>query len=107
MLAVMTSTSTSPLSFMDCKNSNPSLHCGKSELEPIKTAILRINPPLGMSLRFKERKEPNRYDLTPPNVPGERIELSWNYFHTILSRSEERRVGKEWRSRWSPYHLKK
>src|SRR2546430_5872393 len=22
-------------------------------------------------------------------------------------RSEERRVGKEWRSRWSPYHLKK
>src|SRR6201989_3672255 len=25
----------------------------------------------------------------------------------IASRSEERRVGKEWRSRWSPYHLKK
>src|SRR2546429_5492498 len=25
----------------------------------------------------------------------------------ILSRSEERRVGKECRSRWSPYHLKK
>src|SRR2546429_7898190 len=23
------------------------------------------------------------------------------------TRSEERRVGKEWRSRWSPYHLKK
>src|SRR4051794_41860935 len=22
-------------------------------------------------------------------------------------RSEERRVGKEWRSRWGPYHLKK
>src|SRR2546425_11214540 len=22
----------------------------------------------------------------------------------ILDRSEERRVGKEWRSRWSPYH---
>src|ERR1019366_10569629 len=22
-------------------------------------------------------------------------------------RSEERRVGKKWRSRWSPYHLKK
>src|ERR1041385_1181226 len=25
----------------------------------------------------------------------------------ILSRSEERRVGKECRSRWSPYHYKK
>ena len=24
--------------------------------------------------------------------------------HTISSRSEERRVGKECRSRWSPYH---
>src|ERR1039458_10807318 len=23
------------------------------------------------------------------------------------TRSEERRVGKEWRSRWAPYHLKK
>ena len=25
-------------------------------------------------------------------------------FHNISSRSEERRVGKECRSRWSPYH---
>ena len=29
------------------------------------------------------------------------IELSDDYF---LDRSEERRVGKECRSRWSPYH---
>src|SRR2546426_11431998 len=26
------------------------------------------------------------------------------YFHVIRLRSEERRVGKECRSRWSPYH---
>src|SRR2546425_8747231 len=26
---------------------------------------------------------------------------------TPTTRSEERRVGEEWRSRWSPYHLKK
>ena len=25
-------------------------------------------------------------------------------FDTLLTRSEERRVGKECRSRWSPYH---
>src|SRR5689334_14859967 len=25
----------------------------------------------------------------------------------VPARSEERRVGKEWRSRWSPYHEKK
>ena len=27
-----------------------------------------------------------------------------SYMHTVKSRSEERRVGKECRSRWSPYH---
>src|SRR5688572_33389850 len=33
----------------------------------------------------------------------------WKFFHLgkFLGRSEERRVGKECRSRWSPYHLKK
>ena len=29
-----------------------------------------------------------------PDLPG----------HGLSDRSEERRVGKEWRSRWSPYH---
>ena len=28
----------------------------------------------------------------------------WNELLTLLARSEERRVGKECRSRWSPYH---
>ena len=27
-----------------------------------------------------------------------------NIYHYLRSRSEERRVGKECRSRWSPYH---
>ena len=33
----------------------------------------------------------------------------WEYkdFGTYTTRSEERRVGKECRSRWSPYHKKK
>ena len=30
--------------------------------------------------------------------------LSLNSFPGIVTRSEERRVGKECRSRWSPYH---
>src|SRR5204863_3876550 len=29
------------------------------------------------------------------------------FFHRSIERSEERRVGKECRSRWSPYHEKK
>ena len=27
-----------------------------------------------------------------------------SYARVSVQRSEERRVGKEWRSRWSPYH---
>ena len=32
------------------------------------------------------------------------FDLGHNFFDTADSRSEERRVGKECRSRWSPYH---
>src|SRR5256885_1368502 len=49
---------------------------------------------------------PVRVKVTPP-MPGS--PMSWTplpfvSFHTKLPRSEERRVGKECRSRWSPYH---
>ena len=30
--------------------------------------------------------------------------INWNEAENLASRSEERRVGKECRSRWSPYH---
>src|ERR1044071_10080054 len=33
---------------------------------------------------------------------GDTVHVSFD-----VTRSEERRVGKEWRSRWSPYHQKK
>ena len=32
------------------------------------------------------------------------LAVSWNLFSYFAQRSEERRVGKECRSRWSPYH---
>src|SRR5689334_23980268 len=35
------------------------------------------------------------------------ILVGWLFSLTIRTRSEERRVGKECRSRWSPYHYKK
>ena len=31
-------------------------------------------------------------------------EIAHNWENTLTTRSEERRVGKECRSRWSPYH---
>src|SRR5258708_10905503 len=37
----------------------------------------------------------------PQTLPLQRLAAGG---HTLLARSEERRVGKECRSRWSPYH---
>src|SRR2546430_9077364 len=38
---------------------------------------------------------------------SKRLDFSPNRWSNSRMRSEERRVGKEGRSRWSPYHLKK
>ena len=40
--------------------------------------------------------------LKPVFLPGEQVEV--RVVKTGEERSEERRVGKECRSRWSPYH---
>src|SRR3712207_3908965 len=50
-------------------------------------------------LFFVEAKADNPFLHASTNVRRLQVQLEW--------RSEERRVGKECRSRWSPYHLKK
>src|SRR5260370_20946733 len=47
--------------------------------------------------RYGKKKKP--FSERPP-VPTR----SWNRSVPLYARSEERRVGKECRSRWSPYH---
>ena len=46
--------------------------------------------------------------LAPNNYPNNayyfRQDSSFLYYFGLNTRSEERRVGKECRSRWSPYH---
>ena len=46
------------------------------------------------------------YGVTGPNGSGKTslAKVIMGIFPTTSSRSEERRVGKECRSRWSPYH---
>src|SRR3712207_8253095 len=63
---------------------------------------------LGKNLSQGSRSAPDAELL----APGEEAELAFSdeEFHSFrefaerLNRSEERRVGKECRSRWSPYH---
>src|SRR2546430_15465339 len=43
----------------------------------------------------------------PGSRPPKKTEAGSMSSSALHSRSEERRVGKECRSRWSPYHLKK
>ena len=50
-------------------------------------------------------KEDNKVVLTIDGKPFEAdVVMAENGTCNILMRSEERRVGKECRSRWSPYH---
>ena len=76
---------------------NNEMYCGMSDVEvsELKASmedILKKNP---FGLVYNKA-------LTD-NVPG-KINIRPVSYQNHLTRSEERRVGKECRSRWSPYH---
>ena len=53
------------------------------------------------SLQWVDREQLKPNDYNPNKVNRENLKL---LVQSIMTRSEERRVGKECRSRWSPYH---
>ena len=61
---------------------------------------------IGMLCSSSIKDEEGRYESKPPYrsfiLESYTEESAKHYFDT--ARSEERRVGKECRSRWSPYH---
>src|SRR5690554_8146258 len=60
---------------------------------------------IGKLFSFILYGKPGTGKTTIANITAEKSNLE--YFSFNASRSEERRVGKECRSRWSQYHYKK
>ena len=59
----------------------------------------------GVPLRIKLGLDPTAPDLhLGHTVVLNKMRQLQNLGHQVIFRSEERRVGKECRSRWSPYH---
>ena len=54
----------------------------------------------GQNVRLAARLTGRDIDILTPEEYQKGLEILWD----ALQRSEERRVGKECRSRWSPYH---
>ena len=68
------------------------------------TEILKDNYRYHLMLRNLDEQLENKTAITTFNKSDETDTLQKSNINQILSRSEERRVGKECRSRWSPYH---
>src|SRR5689334_25433996 len=63
------------------------------------SAMRKITPTNARTRPMRRERFPARFRLKPPGGGG--------WFRSMTIRSEERRVGKECRYRWSPYHEKK
>ena len=63
------------------------------------------NPSIVLEVIGKEKAHwvPRVRQLSAENPTWSEVELTWAIIEE-MARSEERRVGKECRSRWSPYH---
>src|SRR5256885_16064591 len=78
------------------------LEAGMPEAEPIVKRYLAKNPSAQMRMAYarvllgQQRLDEARQQLVSITVDSPDYAEAW--------RSEERRVGKECRSRWSPYH---
>src|SRR5256886_5409271 len=71
--------------------------------------IFETPPPPTSQVMRKYTTAPHPFVFEPPMGGGiapaaEPLVLGLTLFGRALGRSEERRVGKECRSRWSPYH---
>src|SRR3712207_661714 len=74
-------------------------HAGAVRFNEFRQAVGPV-PPRTLAQRLQELEEAGIVERRVIDARPPRVE----YRLTELGRSEERRVGKECRSRWSPYH---
>ena len=70
----------------------------KSDWKRLDESDVRVRP--GKGSRPRSKRRPEHADARAAMVVG----VDRGRWTCALDRSEERRVGKECRSRWSPYH---
>ena len=63
-----------------------------------------VVPTIAWTLELKEIGQQSLPDLLKAYLQDKHLLLLLDNFEQVVTRSEERRVGKECRSRWSPYH---
>src|SRR2546422_9664432 len=79
----------------------------RSTLFPYTTLFRSRGVPLAISAEDEAGNVASRgipSELRPRRFPRDTIEIKDPFLQVKVPRSEERRVGKECRSRWSPYH---
>ena len=69
-------------------------------------AVFRVEKNKGYTVMSNHHLRNKELSLKAKGLLSQMLSLpeDWDYTLAGLSRSEERRVGKECRSRWSPYH---
>src|ERR1043165_5937426 len=79
------------------------------QLSPIESGLAWRTEAQKLSIEWPERVRPDRSVIVIESMigsSGSTRRAAWiaALAFNVSNRSEERRVGKEWRSRWSPYH---
>ena len=80
------------------------------ESEELKSLLMKVKEEnVGLKLNIQKTKIMASGPINSWEIDGETVEtvsdfIFWGSKITADGRSEERRVGKECRSRWSPYH---
>ena len=80
------------------------LEIGNLPEKDIRIMIVKMIQDLGKRMEAKIEKMQDMFNKDLEELKNKQTEMNNSVTEMKNTRSEERRVGKECRSRWSPYH---